>query len=83
MANRKCDEALSRVYVYLDGEVNWYRRLRIRRHLTKCDGCGDKFWFESRFREVVKDRLSEEPPPEFMDRLQQYIRDDDPDAPIA
>jgi mycothiol system anti-sigma-R factor len=81
MGSNRCDEALGKVYLYLDGEMTWYRRLRIKRHLRSCDGCGDAYWFESRFRTVIKDRLDEEPPPEFIERLRDYLREEGPADP--
>ncbi|HEY5578781.1 MAG TPA: zf-HC2 domain-containing protein [Acidimicrobiia bacterium] len=75
MGHRKCEEALGRLYLYLDGEVTWYRRWRIKRHLRACNGCGPAFSFETKFQQVVRERLREQPPPEMMGRLQQFLRD--------
>ncbi|MFQ5967178.1 MAG: zf-HC2 domain-containing protein [Acidimicrobiia bacterium] len=76
MGNRKCNDALGKLYPYLDGEVTRYRKFRIKRHLKSCDGCGPTFSFESRFLKVIEDRLAEPPPPEMLDRLQQVVRDE-------
>ena len=75
MAN-KCDEALSRIYPYLDGEVTVYRRFRVRRHLRKCHNCTGAFSFEERLKIVIRERSHEDPPPEFLDRLRLYLRDE-------
>ncbi len=78
MGSRKCHEALESLYPYLDGEVTWYKRFRIRRHLRSCGGCGPAFSFESRFLEVVRQRLGDDPPPELIERLQEFLRDQRP-----
>lgn len=83
MTNRKCHDALDRVYFYLDGELTWYKRFQVKRHLRKCNGCTGAYGFEERFLQVVKERSGEEPPPEFVERLQQYLKDEPPDAPPA
>ena len=72
----KCDEALSNVYGYLDREVNWYRSWQIRRHVGECDGCGRAFTFEQRLQLVIRERLHEEVPPEFLARLRQALQTD-------
>lgn len=69
----KCHDALTRLYPYLDGEVTAYRRFRVRRHLRKCGNCGPAFSFEEQLKIVIRERSQEDPPPEFMDRLRQYM----------
>jgi mycothiol system anti-sigma-R factor len=69
-----CDDALHEVYSYLDQEVNWYRSWMIRRHLKGCPPCVQAYKFEQRLRIVVKERLHEDIPPEFMERLRQAIQ---------
>lgn len=75
-----CDDALSRLYPYLDGEVTVYRRFRVRLHLRKCRDCTGAFDFEERLKVVVRDRSQEEPPPEFIERLRTYLREEGPTA---
>lgn len=72
----KCDDALHDVYGYLDREVTRYRIWRIRRHLEECDGCERAFVFEERLRIVIRERLHEEVPAEFMTRLRQALHTD-------
>lgn len=68
-----CDDALHEVYSYLDQEVNWYRSWVIRRHLKGCPPCVQAYKFEERLRVVVRERLREEVPGEFMERLRRAI----------
>ena len=73
--SEQCDEALARMYEYLDGELDQSDVVeRIRFHLDDCPPCGDSFDFERRLKEVVKTRLSEEVPAEVMDRLRTVVR---------
>lgn len=71
-----CDDALHNVYGYLDQEVTWYRSWQIKRHLASCPPCVQAFKFEERLKLVIRDRLQEEVPPEFLDRLRQAFSDD-------
>lgn len=71
-----CDDALARVYPYLDDELTAFRRWRVRAHLRKCDGCGAAYSFEQRLRIVIKDRCQEEVPDEFIERLRAVLRDE-------
>ena len=70
-----CDEALARMYEYLDGELDESDVVeRIRFHLEDCPPCGDSFDFERRLQHVVRERLAEEVPPDVMDRLRTVVR---------
>ena len=70
-----CTNAVHQIYTYLDGELTWYKRQRIRRHLKRCGGCHDAFSFETRFLEVVRAKSTDEPPPELIDRLRSFLRE--------
>jgi mycothiol system anti-sigma-R factor len=73
MSGGNCDEALTNLYQYLDREMDSANSDRIRAHLRDCSGCFDVFEFEVRLKVVVKERLSEEVPPEFIDRLRAAL----------
>jgi mycothiol system anti-sigma-R factor len=73
MSGRNCDEALTNLYQYLDREMDSANSERIRAHLDDCSGCLDIFEFEVRLKIVVRERLSEEVPPEFIDRLRAAL----------
>lgn len=77
MASRSCDDSIARIYEYLDDEIGWYSRVRIRYHLRKCPNCTGAFSFEERLKIVVRERAKEEPPPEFMDRLRSFLEQSD------
>jgi mycothiol system anti-sigma-R factor len=69
-----CDQALTEVYLYLDRELTWWRRRQIRQHLDDCPPCMNGYHFEERLRVVVRQRLAEEVPNEFLERLNEAIR---------
>lgn len=69
-----CDKALADVYPYLDRELTWWRRRRIRLHLAECPPCKNGFDFERRLKIVVRTRLAEDVPPEVIDRLHEALR---------
>ena len=77
MGKRNCDETVARIYPYLDGEVTWYRRMRVRMHLRNCHGCHDAFAFEEQLKVTIRTKSRSEPPPEFIDRLRDYLRDNE------
>ena len=73
-----CDEALTNLYQYLDKELDSASSATIREHLDECSGCHERFDFEARLKTVVHDRLAEEVPPEFIERLHQALEAEKP-----
>ncbi len=69
-----CDEAIVRIYQYLDGELTVWRRLAITRHLDECPPCAHGFDFEIELRQVVASKCRNEVPPELKRRIAQAIR---------
>jgi mycothiol system anti-sigma-R factor len=57
-----CDDALHRVYFYLDGELTLWRRQAIARHLDECPPCAEGFHFEIRLREIIATKCGEQAP---------------------
>ena len=68
-----CNDALQEVYSYLDQELPTFTAWRVRRHLKACEGCGAAYGFEEKLRVVIRLRLREDPPPEFLARLRSAI----------
>ncbi len=73
MSGHECDDALTNLYQYLDREIEATTSEVIRAHLEDCSGCLRSFDFEARLQIVVKERLAEEVPPEFLERLRDAI----------
>jgi mycothiol system anti-sigma-R factor len=68
-----CDEAIVRIYQYLDGELTVWRRRAIARHLDECPPCAHGFDFEVELRQVVASKCRDEVPPELKLRIAQAI----------
>ncbi len=78
-----CDHAIEHMYYYLDSEISWYRRLRIRWHLRRCDDCCNAYEFETRLKAMIRDRGRTEPPPELFDNLRALIEQEAAEEPEA
>jgi len=68
-----CDHAIEYVYHYLDEELTWGRRTRIRWHLRRCQDCCGAFEFETRLKAVIRERGRDQPSPELFSRLRALI----------
>ncbi|HHC07701.1 MAG TPA: anti-sigma factor [Actinobacteria bacterium] len=68
-----CDHAVEYVYQFLDGELTWWRRTRIRWHLRRCVRCENAFEFETKLKSVIRERGRTEPPAELFDTLRALI----------
>lgn len=73
MSGHECDDALTNLYQYLDQEIEVTTVEQIRVHLEDCSGCLRSFDFEARLKTVVRERLSEEVPAAFLDRLREAL----------
>lgn len=73
--SERCSEAIARVYEYIDGEITWWRRQRIRWHLRKCSPCDGAFRFEHRLKSLIRERSAEPAPPELLERLRTFLRE--------
>lgn len=74
--NRDCDEALANLYTYLDAELDGATSDRIRAHLDECSGCHAPFDFEARLKHVVRERLDEDVPEAFVERLRRVLAEE-------
>ena len=68
-----CDDALLRVYEYLDGEMTMWRRRAITRHLDECPPCADGFTFEVELRRIVVSKCQEQAPPSLRIRIAESL----------
>lgn len=73
MSGKRCEEALTELYRYLDRELDHVSAERVRIHLGECGGCLRSFNFEERLKQVIRQRLAEEVPDEFLVRLRTVI----------
>ncbi len=68
-----CNQAIHRVYEYLDGELTVWRRHAITRHLDECPPCADGFTFEIELRAVIVSKCHEEVPPDLRRRIAEAL----------
>ena len=65
----KCDETLSELYAYLDGELTVEVREKIRFHLDDCPPCGDIAVFEAELRRVIASKCTDKVPDDLRARI--------------
>jgi mycothiol system anti-sigma-R factor len=70
----ECREAISQLYVYLDGELTEERRVKVQHHLDHCGSCLEAFEFEAELRAVIAERARDRVPPTLLDRLAKLLR---------
>jgi len=76
MTSQACNHAVEQIYFYLDGEMSYFRRMRIRWHLRRCDGCCDAFEFEEKVKQMVRSKCQTEASPELIQRLHTLLREE-------
>jgi len=69
MAGSDCDDALTQLYEYLDGELTPDRRASIRTHLDDCVPCLEAHDFEDALLKLLADKCHDTVP----DRLRAQI----------
>ncbi|WP_152625880.1 mycothiol system anti-sigma-R factor [Acidithrix ferrooxidans] len=69
----ECQEVISRLYTFLDGELTEERRIKIRHHLDECSPCLEAFEFESELRQMVANRLRDRVPDSLRIRISNLI----------
>ena len=69
-----CEEVLSKLYAYLDHEVDGPTEAEIDAHLHECRECFGRADFEKRLRRRVSDTASVETPTDVRDRLESLIK---------
>ena len=67
-----CEDAMNRVYEFLDGELDSGWTERVRAHIEVCRQCYPYFNFERIFLDHVR---SQHIPPERSERLERRVRE--------
>ena len=71
-----CDEAIERLYFYLDGELTAQRRVELARHLDMCGPCVGAYGFESELRKVIANRCRDHVPDSLIERVAAALRNE-------
>ena len=70
----ECQEVLTRLYTFLDGELTEERRMKIRRHLDDCSPCLEAYEFEAELRQMVANRLRDRVPDALRLKISALIK---------
>ncbi len=68
-----CEHAVEYVYRYIDKELTFWRRVRIKIHLKRCGHCNSAVEFEEAFKARVAESGKSQPPAELSDTLRALI----------
>lgn len=72
-----CEEALQRLFEYLDAELHGEPQREMAQHLERCRSCFSRVEFEKRLK-AYTGQLGEEPvPPELEARIRKVFADRD------
>jgi mycothiol system anti-sigma-R factor len=70
-----CQEALERLWQYLDHELDGESSTELQRHLQECRECFSKAEFERRLRALLRRSCGgDQAPPELRKRLSRLLR---------
>jgi mycothiol system anti-sigma-R factor len=72
-AELDCEEAIHRLYHFLDGELTEERKLAMRAHLDECSPCVRAFGFEAELRTLVSACCHEHVPAGLKERVAAAI----------
>ncbi len=72
----KCSHVKRKLSAYLDGELSIAEKKEIESHLQQCSGCQEELTALSSVTDALSILEGMEPPPYFMDRVRQGIRDE-------
>ena len=65
MTEHECDEAISELYRYLDGELDADKVAHIEHHLRECSPCLEAYDFEAELRKMIAEKSAEQMPAEL------------------
>ncbi len=71
-----CDQAIERLYFYLDHELTEERRVEISRHLDLCGPCVGAYGFEAELRKVIASRCKDHVPDELITRVADALSEE-------
>ena len=74
MGDGNCDDAIHRLYQFIDGELTPDRRAAIQQHLDACPPCFEAFDFEAELRIVISQRCRDQVPNHLVQRISDAIR---------
>lgn len=75
-----CQEALQRLYEYLDGELNPENADEVRRHIELCEACYPEVKFTTGFRDAVRRAARGQPvcPDSLREKVARLLEEEAP-----
>jgi mycothiol system anti-sigma-R factor len=77
MAGNDCDDALTQLYEFIDGELTTDRRASIQAHLDACGRCLEAHDFEEAIQRLLADKCRDTVPQPLRDRIAAAIEAED------
>ena len=71
-----CEETLSELATYLDGELTEEVRLKIAVHLEECPPCGEIAVFQAELKRVIASKCVDRVPDELRARILEACTED-------
>jgi mycothiol system anti-sigma-R factor len=72
----ECEEAIHKIYHFMDGLLDEDRRNLIAKHLDDCKPCGKAFEFEHEIRKVIADKCKDKVPESLREKIAEAIKHD-------
>jgi anti-sigma factor (TIGR02949 family) len=70
-----CEQALARLFEYLDHELGEQETLEMQEHLERCRACFSRAEFERALKQALRDTGKEAAPPELQERIGKLLAD--------
>jgi len=69
-----CEEALKRLFDYIDNELHAHRHSEMEDHLSKCRSCYSRLEFEKKLHTHLKNAAQTKAPKELQSKISDLIR---------
>jgi anti-sigma factor (TIGR02949 family) len=69
-----CEEALQRLFEYIDHELDGHKHEEMDDHLSRCLSCYSRLEFEQKLRQHLKQATGEKAPPVLHEKIANLIR---------
>lgn len=78
-----CDQVISRLWEYIDGELTEESADKVRAHLDICSRCFPQYDFQRAFKEFTRRSAQKPMPPELRRRVFEAIIAEEDSQPLA
>ena len=69
-----CEEALTRLFEFIDGELPDHEKDTMERHLRRCRSCFSRLEFERRLKQRLSALVDDDVPARSRDRIRDLIK---------